>query len=249
MRFWDGGKANIITATNVFAHVDDLHDFLRGVKYSLADDGVFVVEVPYLNNLLKNNYYDTIYHEHLSYFLLHPLYKLFSMNELPIFRVEHIPIHGGSLRVYASKNYYPEEVSVVRLLQDETDAELFESKTYDSFAQKVESSCGALECLLQSLFIAGKRVVGYGASAKGISLLNYSGIKRDWIEYIVDETPEKIGKFTPGSKIPIVDFSAFEVNKPDYILLLAWNFAAELMSKTEHLNARYIIPMPEIKII
>jgi len=248
VNLWDGGKVSVITATNVLAHVDNLYDFVGAIKYSLTDNGICVIEVPYFNNLLHNNQYDTIYHEHLSYFLLNPLYKLFKLLELPIFRVEHHPIHGGSLRIYASKNAYEEELSVVRMLQDETDDGLFEAQTYDMFSHEVNRNRERLHTLLELLHHSDKKVVGYGASAKGISLLNYSGIDNKWIQAIVDETPEKQDKMTPGTNIPIVDFESFNDIKPDYILLLAWNFAEELKSKTKHLKSNYITPIPVVMI-
>ncbi len=244
-----GGSASFIIAQNVLAHVDDLNDFLKGVNWFLDDKGVFIVEVPYLANLIKGNQFDTIYHEHLSYFLLAPLVQLFHNNKLPIFRVEHLPIHGGSIRIYASKNAYDEESSVEATLEYEYNNGFYEFSNYLSFAKKVDTVRDNLKNELVKLYDSQKKVMGYGASAKGISLLNYCGIKTPYISSIVDDTPDKQGKMTPGSHIDIVDFSHFEKEEPDYILLLAWNFKDELMAKTQHLGANYIIPIPTVSII
>ncbi len=243
-----GGTAHFITATNVLAHIDDLDDFLKGVHWILADNGVFVVEVPYLYNLLKHNQFDTIYHEHLSYFLLKPLIEIFHRNGLPIFRVEEYPIHGGSIRIYASKGYYTEERSVEDMLEFEYYQELYKFSTYEKFSEKVNKVREDLIKLLVDIERDRKMVIGYGASAKGISLLNYCGIKQKYITYIVDDTKEKQGKFTPGSEVPIVDKRYFNY-QPEYILLLPWNFSEELMAKTKHLGAKYIIPIPEVRVI
>jgi len=238
--------ASFIVAQNVLAHVDDLHDFLNGVKYFLEDDGVFVAEFPYMMDLVKGNQFDTIYHEHLSYFLLNPLNNLFASVGLPIFKVERTPIHGGSIRIYASKNYYEREDSIMEMLSDEESEGFYHLSTYVDFATRVFEMGSRLIQVLENL--KSSKIMGYGASAKGISLINYFGLGR-YIKSIVDDTPDKQGKMTPGEAIPIVDFSHFEKEKPDYIILLAWNFASELMAKTKHLNAYYIIPIPKAEIV
>lgn len=241
-------NADFITATNVFAHVDDLDDFLRGVKKALRPDGVFVVEVPYLQDLMLGNQYDTIYHEHLSYFLLTPLKHLFDLHSLPIFRVERQKIHGGSLRIYAAKaGVHEVEPSVEQLLNHERLMGYTKFNHYQVFKKNVEQERRDLQKMLMGL--VGKKVMGYGASAKGASLLNYCGITPFQIQSIVDDTPDKQGKFVPGCGIPIVDFSHFEKERPDYIVLLAWNFADELIKKTKHLGAKYIIPIPWVRVI
>ena len=246
-----GGRASFVIAQNVFAHVDDIKDFLMGVEWFLDDNGVFIVEVPHLANLIRENQFDTIYHEHLSYFLLRPLVRLFSESGLPIFRVEKLSIHGGSLRIYASKNAYPKESSVGEMLDSEEMGGYYDISTYISFGSKVDSVRTSLQNTLLSLYNEDKKVMGYGASAKGISLLNYCHIQNNLIHSIVDDTPDKQGKTTPGSRIPIVDFSHFENEKPDYILMLAWNFAPEMVCKVlknTKLDPRFIIPIPEVKI-
>jgi len=247
-----GQGASIVTAQNVFAHVNDLHDFLRGVHWMLDDNGVFIVEVPYLPNLIENNEFDTIYHEHISYFLLKPLVRLFKDCSLPIFRVEKYPIHGGSIRIYASKDFYQLEDSVELFLDEEDQEGFYDINIYRAFAKRVEKTKIEFQTLMELLYRSNKKVMGYGASAKGISLINYCGIPKEYIHSIVDDTPAKQGKLTPGSYVPIVDFSHFDKENPDFILLLAWNFAKELIEKTAHHKERgayHLVPIPEFKIV
>ena len=243
-------KADVVTATNVFAHVDDIQDFLRGVKSFLEPEkGVFVVEVPHMLSLLDHNQFDTIYHEHLSYFLLRPLIGLFQINGLEIFGVDRIEIHGGSIRVYAGfPGAHPIENSVQDCISDEESGGMFDLNTYKDFANWIVRLGADLRTVMDFTRINEKKVMGYGASAKGISLTNYLGIGK-YIHSIVDETPAKQGKLTPGEGIPICGFEAFEKEKPDYIVLFAWNFAEEMIAKTKHLGARYIVPIPEPKIL
>lgn len=255
--FWHEDSAaripacDVITATNVFAHVDDIRTFVKLAKEKLRlySKGMLVIEVPYLMNMFEGNQFDTIYHEHLSYFLLGPLVAMFSDLGCPIFRVERIPIHGGGIRIYSSPWGYEEDPSVMKLLCEERDKGYYEAETYDRFASGIESVVRDLPFLLFSLLEKGKKVVGYGASAKGISLLNYCDIESRYMNVVIDETPDKQGKLTPGSNAVIAPFSQFEIEKPDYILLLAWNFSKELIEKTKHLGAKYIIPIPTVTIL
>ena len=241
--------ASFIIAQNVFGHVDDLNDFLKGVHHFLDNTGVFVMEVPYLFNLLKNNQFDTIYHEHLSYFLLKPLKRIFEANNLPIFRVEQTSIHGGSLRIYASRNCYQEEQSVLDMIHFEESENLYDIKTYELFAERVKELKNKFLITLELLFHGEQKVMAYGASAKGISLLNYSGISSKHIHSIVDDTPDKQGKFTPGSNIPIISYPHFFKEEPKFIVLLAWNFANELIAKTKWHQGKYIIPIPDVVVV
>lgn len=242
---------DVITATNVFAHVDDVKGFMELAKNKLRaySKGIIVVEVPYMANLLNYVQFDTIYHEHLSYFLFKPLHRLFKDMGCPIFRVDQVPVHGGSLRIYASPYDYEIEGSVNEMLLSEANSGFYDVQTYGEFAENIEFIREDLPFLLFSLSEEGKKVMGYGASAKGISLLNYCEVDYTSIHSIVDETPAKQGKLTPMSNIPIFSFDAFEREKPDYILLLAWNFAEELIKKTKHLGAKYIVPIPQVVII
>lgn len=251
-RSWSG--EDFITATNVLAHVDDLYGFLEGVKYHFEYNpkGVFVAEFPYFHNLLENNQFDTIYHEHLSYFLFRPIVKLFRECGIPIFKVEQYDIHGGSLRIYASMYPYREDKSILDTLILERELELDMFHTYENFASRVENVKESLRTTLELLSRNGEKVMCYGASAKGISLLNYCNIPKEFIHSIVDDTPEKQGKWTPGTRIPIVDFSHFEKERPQHILLTAWNFSSELIEKTKSHRARngtYILPIPEVRIV
>lgn len=240
--------ANLIAATNVFAHVDDVWSFLGGVKKALVSDGIFVMEIPYLYNILSKNQFDTIYHEHLSYFLLKPLKILFESCGMRIFKVEQYDIHGGSIRVYASKdNRHPDE-SVAKMLEFEEEHGLYDYSTYKALSGRVIKTKEALLSLLNDLKAQDKKVMAYGAAAKGISLLNACGIDATQIQSIADDTPDKQGKFAPGCGIPIVDSSNFLESKPDYIVLLPWNFAEELIRKTKDYDlngVKYIMPIPQ----
>lgn len=264
---------DIITATNVFAHVDNLREFLELCHGMLrrSTKSFIAIEVPYLANLIFDNQFDTIYHEHLSYFLLKPLIRLFESCDMSIFKVEEHDIHGGSIRVYAArKSYpkvetynkegkvsiipaqnecvYPEEVSVRDMEQFEEVNGLYDLKTYLEYSMRVKDVKDHLKSLLEDLKLQGKRVVGYGASAKGIMMMNGCWIDSSYVEAVVDDTKAKQGKFIPGCGIPIVSSEYFEKNKPDYILLLSWNFAEELKEKTRHLGAKYITAIPRVEL-
>jgi len=253
--FWSKGclkgsgfpdRFDFITALNVIAHVDDLKSFVKNVYEHLSDDGIFVGEVPYLPNLINNVEFDTIYHEHLSYFLLLPLLAVFSHNGLTIYKVEKIPIHGGSIRIYARKKVGT-EFSVIDMLNQEENDGFYSIAKYRAYADKVTENKGLFLKTLNEL--KGKKIVGLGASAKGISLLNYCQVEKDSISFIADDTLSKQGKLTPGSMIRILKFDDIEMFKPDYLILLAWNFKEDLMKKTRHLGARYIVPIPRTEII
>lgn len=250
------GPAHLITAMNVFAHVHDLDAFLRGVTTLLQADGVLAVEVPYMLNFVNKTEFDTSYHEHLSYFLLKPLIPLFQRHGMEICDVRKFTIHGGSIRVYAKKTSSagtPVDHDAIKwLLELESDLGLHNAETYRRFSRDVEKIRKELLELLQRLRGAGKTIAAYGASAKGNVLTNYCGIGKDLIPYIIDDTPEKQGFLTPGNHIPIVPSRYLQERKPDYLLLLAWNFAEELMEKTaeyQRNGGRYIIPIPNVRVV
>lgn len=246
------GKAKVITATNILAHVDDLNEFLKAVNLLLDEDGLFVIEVPYLGDLLTKNEFDTIYHEHLSYFLVKPLMRLYNGHGLKIFRIEKYPIHGGSIRILASKNAFEEDDSVQKFLESELNKKLYEMRTYQNFEIKVGEVKNKLQKLLTELRHKNKKIAAYGASAKGNTLLNYCGIDSRLVSFIIDDTPEKQNHLAPGSRISIVDASYLHKENPDYLLLLAWNFAKEIMQKTGLIykrDVKYIIPIPSVKVI
>ena len=244
------GHAKLITATSVFPHIDDLDSLVTAVKGLLADDGIFVIEAYYLANLLEKNLFDTIYHEHLSYFSVKTITDLLERLGMGVFAVEKVNTHGGSIRVFAQKagSKYPRNYSVQRFLLDEAGKNLDKESTYADFAEKIENNKAALQTILRELKAQGKRIVGYGAAAKANTLLNYFGIGPDILDYIVDDSPWKQGLHAPGTKIPIVSAEELKTKKPDYILLLAWNFAEQIM-KTHYASGAFIIPVPTPHII
>lgn len=250
----DNGKADAVTATNVVAHTNDLDGLLKGVSYLLKDDGVFVIEVPYLVDLLEGVEFDTIYHEHLSYFAVRPLKIFFEEHNFKIVNIEKVKIHGGTIRIFVSKkkSRYDINKNVNQLISLEIEKGLNEVIAYRKFAERVEKLKEDLVCLLQKLKSENKKVIGYGAAAKGNTLLNYYHIGPKLIEFIADLNPMKQNKFTPGTNIPVYSpEQIFEV-KPDYMLILAWNFADEIMkqqSRFKEMGGKFIIPVPEVRII
>ncbi len=248
------GHAKIIIATNVFAHVDNLNEFTTGIKILLDKDGVFIIEAPHALNLIKNTEFDTIYHEHLSYLLVSPLKKLFERHDMKIFRADETPIHGGSIRIFVCHNNskHTEDESVNRITEKERNANLYNIEGYKNFSKRVEKIKSDLTTFIEESKNKNKTIAAYGASAKGNTLLNYCKIKSDSVKFIADDTPEKQNHYAPGSHIPIVDSGQITIQQPDYLLLLAWNFAKELMKKTtefEKNGGKYLIPIPEVKTI
>lgn len=245
------GQAKIVVANNVVAHIDDLKELFDGVKALIGKDGVFVFEVHWVGNLIGDGGFDQVYHEHLSYFSLMALQKLVERHGFKIFDVALVSIHGQSLRVYVSANQKIEK-SVDNFLNKEKELGLNQSKTYLGFAKKVEKNKRELTNLLLKLKKQGKRIIGYGASAKGNTLLNYCGIDKQILDYIIDTTPFKQGKLTPGTHIPIYSPGKLFQEIPDYILLLSWNYADAIIKKEQNLRdkgVKFIIPVPEVKII
>jgi len=248
------GHAKVITAMNVFAHVNDLNEFVDGVKTLLDKDGIFIIEAPHALHLIENTEFDTIYHEHLSYLLVKPLEKLFSKYNMNIFRVDETPIHGGSIRVYVAHNEsrHTKDPSVGMVTEKERNGKLYRIEGYQSFSKRVEKIKQDLNEILHKIKNDDKVVAAYGATAKGNTLLNYCKIKSDLITFVADDTPEKQNHFTPGSRIPILKSEQITIQQPDYLILLAWNFAKELMKKTqdyEKNGGKYIIPIPEVKVM
>ena len=247
------GGAQVITGTNVFAHIDNLHDVCGGVNTLLDKKGIFVVEFPYLVDLLAKNEFDTIYHEHLSYFAIRPLMELLRAHNMFIFDVKKLSVHGGSVRVYVAKNdsgYTPKPV-VDAMAREELLKKFNKRAPYDDFARRVEVIKRDLKNYLMQLRGEGKRVIGYGASAKGNVLLNYCNIGTDVLDYIVDSIHYKQGRFTPGTHVPIVPEARLETDQPDHALLLAWNFADEILRKQMQYRERggqFIITIPYLRI-
>lgn len=248
------GKAAIITATNVFAHVNDLDELVAGIKVLLADDGVFIVEAPYLADFLEKNLFDTVYHEHLSYFSVSSLKILLERLGMRVIDVEKTDSHGGSLRVFAAHAASARPVSdaVGRFIADEHAQGLGTVAAYEDFAKRVEQNKMQLTALLKQIKVEGKKIAGYGAPAKGNTLLNYFGIGPETVDYIVDDSAWKQGLYTPGTRIPVVSAEKLSEAKPDYILILAWNFADPIMKKLEWFSdtgGKCIIPVPTPRIV
>lgn len=247
------GAAKAVVANNVLAHIDDLGEVLASLDVLLADDGVFVAEFPYALDLLEKVEYDTIYHEHLSYFTLAPLRRLFARASFEAIDVDRIPIHGGSLRlVVARAGRRPLSPSVAALEEAETAAGLDGRDTYTRFADRVAGSRRALLEMLTSEQRRGARIAALGATAKGNTLLNYCGIGPDLIEYIADSTPLKQGLYSPGMHIPVRPDSILAVDCPDRTLLLAWNYAAAVLDRyRSYVDAggRFIHPIPLARFI
>ena len=248
------GQAKAVIGNNVLAHVDDTQDFLLGCKELLTDDGLVVIEVPYLKELLDRLEYDTVYHEHLCYFSATTLLRLCQSAGLSLVRLEHMPIHGGSLRMYAGREeHYPSHApDVLDQAEAEREAGITDLKRYQKFAAEVANNRLAIRSLLKDLKRRGKTVAGYGAPAKGNTLLNYCGINTDLVSYTVDKSPLKLGLYTPGMHLPVLPAETLLERQPDYTLILAWNFADEIMrqqSEYHDRGGRFIIPIPEPQIV
>jgi len=248
------GQADLITATNVFAHINDIHEVAQGVKRILKKDGVFMVEAPYLLDFLEKNLFDTVYHEHLSYFSVSSLNRFFTEVGMELFDVQHVESHGGSLRVFAQKRggRHAREKSVDVYLKKETAYKLRDMKVYEEYAKRIRENRSQLVSLLTSLRGKGKCIAGYGAPAKGNTLLNYFSIGTDLLDYIVDDSAFKQGKYTPGKRIPVVSGETLMKKPPDYLLIMAWNFAPSIMKKNEAFKkngGRFIIPIPRPRIV
>jgi len=249
------GAAKLIYAANVMAHVDNLHDFMLSINYMLDDNGVLIVEVPHVLNMLKDLSFDQIYHEHLCYFSLRNLDQICKQNSMKLFDVEKISTHGGSLRIHISKDKnrkYQVQPAVKKMLKKEYDFGLQQAKPYKDFALKVTCSQKFLLQLLRKHNKAGKRIVGYGAPAKATTLLNACGVMYPIIDYIIDTSPTKIGCNVPGTNIPIFSHEALRENPPDLVLILAWNYADYIMETESDLSSngvRFIMPFPQPHIV
>ncbi len=246
------GSAKTITATNVVAHVHDLHDFFEGIKTLLSDKGLLIAEFPYLIDLIEKVEFDTIYQEHLSYFSITPFEKLLKKHGLYLIDVQKLPVHGGSVRVLVSKEPKNSTGRVKKFLTLEMKKGILNVQTYLKFRRKVDKVRHELVQLLWKLRLDGKKIIGYGASAKGNIILNYCRIGPETLDYIVDSIPYKQGKYTPGMHIPIYPESKQLEDQPDYTLLLAWNFADEIIKKQSEYRKRggkFILAIPKLTII
>lgn len=247
------GKADLVTATNVFAHIEDLYDLYQGVDLLLAPSGICVFEVSYLADMIQNSLFDSIYHEHLYYFSVGSLLKLFEKTNFEIFNIEKINMHGGSLRVWLKKKNNKKIKVKKDLLKsfflDEERKGLYQPSTFFSFSKKIEKLRKKLVPLLLSLRHKKKSIVGFGAPAKGNILLNYFGIDKKILDYIVDSTSYKQFRYTPGNHLQVLPEETIYIERPDYLLVLAWNFSDEIVKKHKNFKGKFILPMPKIKIV
>jgi len=250
----EGLRADLIIGNNVLAQVPDLNDFVAGIKILLKPEGVVTLEFPHIERLMAENQFDTIYHEHFSYFSLLTIDLMATRHGLRLIDVEELPTHGGSLRVYLANedSSWATDDRVAELLERERRHGLTEMTTYTSFAYKAERAKRDLLAFLISAKNEGKRVCGYGAPGKGNTLLNYCAIGTDFLDFTVDRNPYKHGRFTPGMHIPIKSIEAIDQAKPDYILILPWNLKDEIIKQLHHVaawGAKFVVPIPFVTVI
>ncbi len=249
------GKADLLLGNNVLAHVPDLNDFVAGMKVLLADTGVITMEFPHLLSLMRENQFDTIYHEHFSYFSMLTVARVFRSHGLRVFDVDRLPTHGGSLRIYACHDTnaaQPDRPAVATLVAEERAYGLDRIETYAAYEAQVKATKRDLLEFLIGAKRAGKTVVGYGAPAKGNTLLNYCGIRTDFIDYTVDRSPHKQGMFLPGVRIPIHAPERIFETRPDYVLILPWNLRDEItaqMAGIREWGGRFVVPIPRVEVL
>ena len=250
----DGKKADLIIGNNVLAHVPDINDFVRGLKTFLNPDGVITMEFPHLMRLIEQNQFDTIYHEHFSYLSFFTTRKIFALHGLDLFEVEELSTHGGSLRIYAKHNSNKSKSirpSVYGLLQKEKAAGMLELNYYLNFQTKADQVKYEFVSFLLEQKKKGKKVAAYGAAAKGNTLINYSGIKKDLISLVVDASPHKQGMFMPASHIPVVGEEKIKETQPDFVVILPWNIKDEIMNQLGYIRqwgGRFVVSIPEFEI-
>lgn len=250
-----GREANLLAGNNVLAHVPDINSFVEGMKILLAPKGVITMEFPHLLQMITQNQFDTIYHEHFSYLSVFTVKAIFEKFGLQLFDVEELSTHGGSLRIYAkheSDSSKAVEPSVESLLAREKSVGIDDLKFYQDFQRRAEHIRDTLLELLLKARRDGKSVAAYGAAAKGNTLLNYCGIRSGAIEYVVDASPHKQGLFLPGSHIPVVAENRIRETKPDYIIIFPWNLKDEIMAQLSYVKewgAKFIVPIPEPRIV
>ena len=247
----EGRRADLVHANNVLAHVADVHGFLDGIRLLLKDGGRAVVEVPYLRDLVEKLAFDTIYHEHLCYFSVRAIDRLVRPHGLFLVRVERVPIHGGSLRLFLSKEDSP-DATVGAILAEEKAIGLDRHAWFASFAARVERLREDLRALLSDLKRAGKKIAAYGAAAKGTILLNFCGLGPELLEWVADKNPFKQGRFVPGVRLPIVAPGRILAEMPDVLLILPWNIEAEIVAQEAAYRARggrFLVPVPSPRIV
>lgn len=248
-------RANLLIANNVLAHVPDLNDFVAGLKILLAKEGILTVEFPHLLRLIEGNQFDTIYHEHFSYFSFLTVQQVFAKHDMTIFDVQEVTVHGGSLRIFvkhADDNSKAMADNVNNLLEQEKALGLDNIKTYAQFASKIVKLKHNLLDFMLNANKQGKVIVGYGAPAKGNTLLNYCGIFSDFLPFTVDKNPHKQNHYLPGTRIPVLHPDVIKEKKPDYLLLLPWNLKQEIMEQMAYIKewgGKFIVPIPELQVI
>lgn len=249
-----GRQADLLLGNNVLAHVPDINDFVKGMKILLKPQGVITMEFPHLLRLMEENQFDTIYHEHFSYLSFLTVDKIFTAHGLTLFDVEEIPTHGGSLRIYArhcEDSTKPIGARAMELLAREESAGFVCFERYSSFAEQVKETKRKLLDFLITTKRAGKSIAGYGAPGKGNTLLNYCGIRTDFLDYVVDRSPYKQGKFLPGTHIPIYPPEKIKETKPDYVLILPWNLKNEVTEQNSYIRewgGQFVVPIPEVAV-
>lgn len=251
----NGRQADLLIGNNVLAHVPDINDFVAGLRTALKPSGVITLEFPHIAQLISGLQFDTIYHEHYSYLSLTTVDRILSKHGLEVFDVEALATHGGSLRIFACHAQSPNaarRASVSRLLEDERKSGLTELAGYQGFETRVHEAKRALLDFLIAARRDGKRIAAYGAAAKGNTLLNYCGIRQDFIEFVADRSPVKQGRLLPGTRIPVKAPEAIEELKPDYLIVLPWNIRDEIidtMSSIRSWGGKFVIPLPSVEVI
>lgn len=252
-----GKSADLLLGNNVLAHVPDINDFVGGLKIALKPAGVITFEYPHLQRLIDGNQFDTIYHEHFSYLSFLAMEKVFAHHGLTLFDVEELPTHGGSLRIFARHTGNTAPVAAITdrvgaMRNQETCFGLTRMETYTAFGEKVKATKRKLLRFLIEAKDAGKTVVGYGAAAKGVTLVNYCGVRDDLVDYVVDKSPYKQNHFMPGVRIPIFGPEKIFETKPDYVLILPWNLQKEISGEMAGVRAwggKFVVPIPEVKVL
>jgi hypothetical protein len=248
------GQADLLIGNNVLAHVPDINDFVAGLKIFLGPKGLITMEFPHLLRLVKENQFDTIYHEHFSYLSFTTVEKIFQYHGLVLFDVEELPTHGGSIRIYAKHlEDTTKEISfrVTELLKREKAEGMSTLDFYKNFEDKVRTTKRKILSFLINAKNEGKTIAGYGAPGKGNTLLNYCGIRTDMIDFTVDRNPHKQGNFLPGTVIPIYDPAKIRETKPDYIFILPWNLKEEIIESMKYVHewgGKFVVPIPELKV-
>jgi hypothetical protein len=250
----EGKQADLVIGNNVLAQVPGLNDFVRGIRVLLKPGGIATLEFPHLVRLMDENQFDTIYHEHFSYFSFLAAEKVFAAHGLTVFDVDELATHGGSVRIYArhaEDGTKPVSGGVGGLREREIAAGLDRMATYAAFSEKVVETKRKLLDFLIKIKREGKTICGYGAPGKGNTLLNYCGIRTDFLDYTVDRNPYKQGKFTPGTRIPIFPPEKIRETRPDYVFILPWNFKDEIIEQLGYVRdwgGRFVVPIPEVKV-